>query len=194
MPIGPLRQRGSLLYAPWVFRAPNPTNGSDLATALVVDYVPEFKMTLADAPALMGADVQTYGYPLTTVRPSPKHAGTINFALNDRFLQGYIMRVFHYEHTQYGRVVSYELDMPAPAGLSGAPLIEMGSTTVIGVIYGTNDVETIEQFSQVDSETGKRTPEVVRVTSFALAHHTETLRNLRGLATRELPLAEHLAT
>lgn len=83
--------------------------------------------------------------------------------------------------------------MPAPAGLSGAPLMLDPGNQVIGVIYGENDVGTIEELATIDPETQERKPEVVRVVSFALAHFTSTLHALRGPATEDKPLVEYLA-
>jgi len=102
------------------------------------------------------------------------------------------MRSFYHEHQTYGRIPSYELDMPTPAGLSGAPLVKVGSPEVIGVIYGSNDVATIEQEASVNPQTGKREPEIQRIISFGLAHYTETLRNLQGIATGGLPLHQYI--
>ncbi len=109
-------------------------------------------------------------------------------------MESYVMRTFSNDWPEFGRVASYELDMPALSGMSGAPIIRVGSREVIGVLYGRNDAETIEEFSSRDPETGARTPEVVRMTSFAVAHFTDTLRELRGQATQNLPLAEYLIT
>lgn len=102
------------------------------------------------------------------------------------------MRSFYYEHQTYGQTPSYELDMPTPAGLSGAPLVKTGSKEVVGVIYGSNDVATIEQEASINSESGKREPEIQRIISFGLAHYTETLKNLKGAATKGLPLQQYL--
>ena len=70
------------------------------------------------------------------------------FLLAGRYLQGYVTRSFAYEHQEFGRITSYELDMPAPTGLSGAPLLKVGTMEVYGVIYGSHSVETIEQLRQ----------------------------------------------
>jgi hypothetical protein len=86
---------------------------------------------------------------------------------------------------------SYELDMPAPEGLSGSPLLS-GDDMVIGVVYGNNEVATIDQFSSIDPTTGERQPEIQRVVSFALAYHTDALSNLTGKATHGVALKEYL--
>jgi hypothetical protein len=84
---------------------------------------------------------------------------------------------------------AYELDMPTPEGLSGAPLIRMGSKEVVGVVYCTNEVALIKQFEQVD-EDGRREPEIHRVVSFGLAHSTSSLHSLSGPATGGIPLGQ----
>jgi hypothetical protein len=117
----------------------------------------------------------------------PPNERRASFLLNARDLEGYITRAFYYSDA---RVPSYELDMRAPAGLSGAPLIEVGSKRVIGVVYGVHEAERIERFGRTDPDTGLREPELVRVETFALAHYTETLRAVVGPATGERPLGD----
>jgi hypothetical protein len=167
------------------------TNGTDLATARA-DLKPTLRFTLADSSAHQGHEVWTYGYPLTGVRQHPELEK--QFELQARYLEGYVTRLFNYEDSEYGQAPSYELDMPAPGGLSGAPRLKKPSHEVVGVIYGDHDVGTIDQLARIDPATGERTPEVQRVVTFALAHFTETIKNLQGVATDSLPLAEYLKT
>jgi hypothetical protein len=157
-------------------------NGSDLASGRV-DRIALFGLELANSPIATGSDVWTYGYPLTEA-PSERAA---EWRLAPRYLQGYVTRRFYYGDR---RIPSYELDMRAPAGLSGAPIVEIPSRRVVGVVYGVNEVGTIEQFGRVNPDTGTREPEIVRVEGFALAHFTETLRNLTGPATDGRELAD----
>ena len=82
--------------------------------------------------------------------------------------------------------------MPPPAGLSGAPLIKLRTHQVVGVVYGSNDVGSIDHFASVNPETGYVEPEVQRIVSFVLAHHTEVIWSLRGVATEHQPLIEYL--
>jgi len=164
-------------------------NGTDLATARV-DLDPVLPLTLTDEPLPIGSDVLSYGYPYTDRELS--QAGQLDFTLNDRYLQGYITRVFYFSHRQYGEVPSYELDMPTPEGLSGAPLIKRGSHHVVGVIYGTNEVATVEHRGRVDPKSGEHTLDTERIVSFGLAHHTPTLHALQGTATADTPLVEFL--
>jgi hypothetical protein len=102
------------------------------------------------------------------------------------------MRTFHYSQNEFGQVVSYELDMPTPVGLSGAPLVDRRTRTVIGVVYGTNDVALIEELSTVDPESGSRLPEIQRKVSFGLAHFTDSLRALTNDLTENMPLADFI--
>lgn len=164
-------------------------NGTDLATANI-ELKPTAELTLADHDLAYGTDVWTFGYPLTDERRGP--SGGLRFTLNARYLQGYVTRSFYFQHPEYGPTPSYELDMPTPKGLSGAPLVRNRSREVVRVIYGTNDAGSIEHFARIDPQTGEREPEIQRIVSFGLAHHTHTIRNLRGPATEGLPLGEYV--
>jgi hypothetical protein len=72
--------------------------------------------------------------------------------------------------------------------------VESGTNRVIGVVYGTLDVGTIEQFSRIDPISGKLEPEIQRVTSFALAHHTDVLRVVTNRLTDGRPLADYVCS
>ena len=161
----------------------------DLATANV-DMYPRVPLKLSHDTLPIGADVYTFGYPLTT--KERRLEGDFRFRLQARYLQGYVTRSFDYEPAGFGTTATYELDMPAPAGISGAPLLTLGSTEVVGVVYGSSDVATVEELARVDAETGARTPEIQRIVSFGLAHHTETLWELSSLATGGRSLSEIL--
>ena len=88
-----------------------------------------------------------------------------------------------FDYPGLGEVPSYELSFAIPAGLSGAPLFRAGSLDIAGVVYGSNDVAKIEEVVQVDTATGKRTPEVQGIISFGLAQSLESLARIRGPAT-----------
>lgn len=139
-----------------------------------------------------GEDVRTYGYPLTRELPHPQGEGK-SLDMRGRVLKGYITANYMNDVPGYGPTPTEELDMMAPRGLSGAPIIRSFSNEVIGVLYGTRDTGTVEQLSRVDEETGLRTPEVQRVTTFAVSHWFDSLRNLRGALTEHMPLGEFLA-
>lgn len=166
-------------------------NGNDLATANV-DLKPSLALRLARKDVPYGTYVFTFGYPLTRERKFGN--GNIEFELEGRYLEGYVMRAFHFDYPGYGRTNSYELSIPTFPGLSGAPVIRVGSTEVIGVVYYSHEVATVDQYVSIDPTTGKRQPEVQRIIDFGLAHFTDTLQKLRGKATNGLPLADHLST
>lgn len=164
-------------------------NGTDLATARV-DLQQHLPLVLDNSDIQTGSDVLTYGYPLTEHHRNQNNQ--IDFILSPRYLQGYVTRSFWFQHPEFGEVKSYELDMPTPAGLSGAPLIRLKTHQVVGVVYGTNDVAMIEQLVSVDPDTGQREPEVQRIVSFGLAHHIDNINNLCGIATENKPLSQYL--
>ena len=148
--------------------------GHDLVTANV-PFEPRLGFELARDVAVTGGDVFSYGYPLTGTKDSPEG---LAFILNARYLQGYVTRRYMYDHEKYLPTPVYELDMPAPEGLSGAPLVLLRTRRVVGVVFGTHDVGVMEERSYVDEATGQRTPEVQRIVSFSLAHHLDVLSTL----------------
>jgi hypothetical protein len=158
-------------------------SGADLATAHVnIDTWPPFRL-VATPPHATGLDVGTIGYPGTYFELQPD--GTRQFDQQGRYLQGYISRAFEHILPSGGRPVrSYEIDMPAPRGLSGAPLLVTDPEhrgEVIGVIYGAHTPFGIQ------SEPGEiPLPPPV----FALAHYFDTFMALRGPATSDRPLSE----
>jgi hypothetical protein len=160
---------------------------TDLALASV-DLVPRLDLAdgtppglwLSHDPAHLGADVFAYGYPLPEWISVE---GGSALLISPRYLRGYVTRTFRFDRSPaFAPIPAYELDMPAPAGLSGAPLVR-GMRNVVGVVFGTNDVGTVESLGRIEPETGKREPEVHRVVSFALAHVTATLWEAAGTAT-----------
>jgi hypothetical protein len=160
----------------------------DLATAKI-ELKPEIPLRLATDtdPVTAGDDVRTFGFPLLDRMPEG------GFVVSPRALKGYVTRPFYYRPLTGGpEIKSYELDMRTPAGLSGAPLLRGDGFEVIGVIYGSNDVEKIEEFVRVDPETGERTGELTRIFSFGLAHYTTSLQEFAGGATNGLPLLEYI--
>jgi hypothetical protein len=173
-------------HVEWLEDISRDVNGSDLATANV-RAEPGTRFQLARDRALQGADVTAFGYPFSgqkEIKP-----GVTAAKVERRLFKGYVMRTFKHSSSSQPETLAYELSFPAPAGLSGAPVIELGTPRVIGVIFGNSDVATIEHFAQVDSE-GNRTPELQRIVSFGLAIHTNTLLKLAGRATNSKALAE----
>jgi Trypsin-like peptidase domain len=160
-------------------------SGRDLASARL-DLTPEVRLRLADKEADYGEDVATYGYPLT----EPPNERRAAFLLSTRYLEGYVTRMFRAENDAYGVTPSYELDMRAPSGLSGAPLIRRGSIDVVGVIYGVNETHSLAQEAVVRE--GDVVEEVRRIEHFALAHLRDSLADHRSVATEGRRLEEFL--
>lgn len=160
-------------------------NGSDLATAIVMD-IPRSPFHLAEKATETADWVRTYGYPLT--RKVLLATGSPSFALDARYLEGYVTQAFVHERPGWGSTPSYELDMPTPAGLSGAPLIDKQTGLITGVIYGGRDTYAITELATVDPRSGEQRPEVQRIVNFGLAHYLPTLRNCIGMATGGRPL------
>lgn len=150
-------------------------SGADLATARV--GLNPVGLSLGDDDSLpLSSDVWTFGYPLTSDLPHQQSGRSIT--LNGRSLKGYVTRDFWNEVPNFGRTPSYELDMPSPEGLSGAPLVKYSSLEVVGVVYGATSSGNMGQLE--------------RLTTFAVAHMGSTLRTLRGIATQGHTLAEYL--
>jgi S1-C subfamily serine protease len=151
-------------------------NGSDLALGRVA-YRPPAAPALTLAPTAdvaWGAEVRSFGYPFTAPLPTGPQAG---FVMEPRLFRGYVTAVMNEDVPGWGTVPTIECDMPAPAGMSGAPLFDVATPTVIGVIYG-----------DWSTQTEGRAP-----VTFARAHYSSTLLSARGPATRGLTLAEYVA-
>jgi hypothetical protein len=133
----------------------------------------------------MDHDVWSFGYPYTDQEPSS--SGGYDFKLNGRILRGYVTRTFHNEHPSGQQIESYELDMPTPNGMSGAPLVLRGGLKVAGIVFGTHDVETVDAES-----TPGHCIQTTRVVSFGLAHTAKTFRGAITSATNGKPLADFL--
>ncbi len=164
--------------------------GADLATGRV-RLRPRFPFTFAPTEPQGFAEVLSVGYPLPDrTRDS---GGRIVIEATARTLKGYVVRTFeNTRHAGFGPHQSYELDMPAPSGLSGAPLIVRGENAIrlVGVVYGASDTYTITEEARIDPYTHVASPEVRRYVTFGLAHRLEPLRLLAGDATDGKPLGE----
>jgi hypothetical protein len=148
----------------------------DLALARIGIAV-EPRLTLAEEPAAWGEDVIACGYPLprgVSDGPSPR----MRFESNAAMLKGYVTRLRLDDRPGWRPARAYELDMPAPPGVSGSPLFRPYPLEVVGVVYREQDITV---------------PDSERVIGFAYAHHLTTLRAARGMATDNIPLAEYLA-
>jgi len=152
--------------------------GKDVAWARV-NYRRRLDFRLATQNPRMGDLVWTFGYPLTDTRAIDNDLRF--FTLHPRLLRGHIVRPFLYQHHALGPLPSWELSFAVPQGLSGAPLFLDGTLDVVGILYGNNDVATVEEQASVDSA-GVRTPEVQRIVTFGLAHHLSSLKDLAAAA------------
>src|SRR5712691_684101 len=107
-------------------------NGADIALARI-GLRTEFRLCLAAAPFGWASDVVALGYPLPTARgtetPSPE------FRTSARALKGSVVRIMSDDLTGKS-LQAYELDMPAPGGISGAPLLNPQSLEIGGIVYG----------------------------------------------------------
>jgi len=168
-------------YVPHVMTAiEQHPEGLDLAMARV-DVEAEERIVLYAGEPETAMPTWSYGYPHTSLTTDA--AGRRQFNLGPRYLQGYIMRGFNHDQPGFRSTPSLELDMPTPDGLSGAGLFKHPTDQMIGLVYASHKVATIEAFERVDPETGEREPEIQQVVTFGLAHSVESLRDFAGTAT-----------
>ena len=179
--LGAARVAGRFVAWPLLLLAQD-ANGSDLALARV-EAAPGLRLVLSSEGRLIGNDVWTYGYPFTEPHCEPDG---VHFTLHGRALRGYATRTFNFQHHCFGSVTSYELDMPTPAGCSGAPLLLGNTLEVMGVVYGSHQVQSAGDPGEVSERVS-----IFSVT-FGLAHRSKTLRAARGPATDGKTLAEYL--
>jgi hypothetical protein len=165
-------------------------NGSDLALASI-DLVPKAGFKLSAKAFFPGADVFTYGFPLT--EKIRLEGGKTAIKFSPRFTAGYITRTFLYASPGNRPNHTYELSFPALQGLSGAPLLAFGPS-IIGVVYGNIDAYTIVEESSQDPKSGEIRPETRRIISFGLAFHTDVTRSVRTSLTAGRQLCDCLET
>jgi hypothetical protein len=159
-------------------------SGVDLATA---------RTGLMGSPLRLSAglsgiahDVGCIGYPGTIGRRTDGLFGQLRFDQQGRWLEGYVTQAFVYERPDHKRIRSWEIDMPAPSGLSGAPVILLRATdnhpVFIGVVYGSHTVPS-------DIGSADAMPSGY---PFALAHFTDSLHALRGDVLGNQTLGEYM--
>ena len=163
--------------------------GLDLATARV-GLESSALYNLSPEKAVAGFDVWSAGFPMP--RRTLLASGQHQTDLTPRHLQGYVVREFpNLDHPGYPTQPTYELDMLAPGGLSGAPLMVRSLAPVglrlVGVVYGSHDNFTVAEEMET-SDAGRL--EVRRYVSFAWAHAWESVAGLVGPATREKQLRD----
>lgn len=104
----------------------------DLALARI-DFAVEPRLTLAEEPAAWGEDVVASGYPLPRSLEDSFYR-TMRFESNAAMLKGYVTRLRLDDRPGWRPVRAYELDMPAPPGMSGSPLFRPHPLEVVGVV------------------------------------------------------------
>jgi len=156
-------------------------SGRDLAIASI-DRDPTLGLSLPATIPRLGADALAWGYPLVRNEVCDDR---LWFRLSPRYLQGYITRAFIFESRQFSDSVVYELDMPAPEGMTGAPLVRLGTNELLGVVFGELEVPPIALASGGQAQASGPV-------SFAIAHHTQSIADLSGPATEGAPLSEYL--
>ncbi|WWM28992.1 serine protease [Streptomyces sp. B21-104] len=163
------------------------SSGMDIAAASVESSGSTLMLGIG-VPGI-GQDVGTFGYAGTYGRLPPGAVfGNLSFDQQERWLQGYVTRAFNYELPTGERRPSWEVDMPTPGGMSGAPLFQMrqgpmGRGVVIGMCYG-------RYLAHGDADTsGITLPGYV----FGLAHYYTSLRDARFEILGQASLGNYLA-
>jgi hypothetical protein len=147
----------------------------DLAIARV-NYSIDPVITLAQEPAAWGENVVACGYPLPTDGSSPD-TGEAKIDMNAMLLRGYVTRLKVDDRPGWRPVRAYELDMPAPNGISGAPIFREQPLEIVGVVYREHEYEVHDRGARL-------------IFSFAL--HLSILRDAIGTATDGRPLHQHV--
>lgn len=171
-------------------------NGADLAFALTANWIGDDPpLRLSREQAYQGTQTWTLGFPLTEYVRS--ESGEVLTRITRRLLKGYITSARISDDPGREGMRLYELDMQAPRGLSGAPLMRdnytSGTRDVLGVVQGVHEVHQLEDLASVDSATGARQVERVRIVTFALAVDTVALNAAKSDATQGMSVAEFLA-
>lgn len=154
------------------------SRGHDLALARVPSTISPVGRLSSALITGIGFDVGTLAYPGTAGVHDPNLDLRV-FGLVGRWLQGYVTRSFLYSPPDGGPPRrSWEIDMTAPGGTSGAPLIVLSpherAGTIVGVIYGRYPA-----FADVAEGALIQEPPVW----FSLAHTDDVLLGLAGTAT-----------
>jgi len=141
--------------------------GHDLATARVELQAAE-EWPLYQGIMVAGMSCWSFGYPLPELRPEP--GGPTAYAITPRFVRGYVMRRYNGASAGGDTFPCAELDMTAPPGLSGAPIVYEGSDQILGVYFR-------RRTTKVPDE------DPAPLYTFSLAYDNEILAGLKGQAT-----------
>jgi len=150
------------------------SRGHDLATARVQLEADE-EWPLYQGVMVAGMGCWSFGYPLPEIRPETGQPTT--FVLAPRFVRGYVMRRFMGANIGGTAFPCGEVDMTAPPGLSGAPIVFDGSDQILGVYFRRHTIKVADE-------------EPAPLYTFALAYDNEILAGLRGSATGGKTLGE----
>jgi Trypsin-like peptidase domain len=133
--------------------------------------------------ALLGSDVCAIGFPLTEVGPTPE--GNPTWYPKPWLVHGYVVRVHDGGvGDPTGRHLRYDVDMPLPNGMSGAPVFTwpLGDVpALVGVAYGQRTYTPADLASDGLSAAG---------VTFAQVHDLTSVLQLQGSATDERPLGD----
>jgi len=162
------------------------SEGLDLATAQV-DFVYDQGLHICAREALPGAEVVAYGY--SPVEDAFAGGQILDSRPNFRLMHGHITRSLQYSSPGFGRTYSYELNMPMPNGIYGAPVIKPASNEVVGVIFGVLDMPKAGRLQSVNNETGSSKDREKQMMTFGLAHHTDNLQFLQVKLARDEQVA-----
>ncbi len=117
--------------------------GYDLAVGRIA-WAPSPSLQISGA-LYEGMDVYTYAFPLPEVQQL--ESGERKFKVWLRLFKGYVVSSTILEFVPgFGKAAALELDMPAPAGASGAPVLrdvpgKVGTREVVGVVQGRIDLD-----------------------------------------------------
>ncbi|MFJ9372425.1 serine protease [Streptomyces sp. NPDC101455] len=156
-------------------------NGADLALGRIDPrFLP--RLTLAADPLQWGDDVVALGFP-HTLDTTDADTGDKRIETHARVFKGYVTRLFY---DDYQRQPVVELNIPAPVGMSGAPLF----TAQPPLIRDGQALDPIECYGVIFGEHSLHAPDGIHRHGTALL--LDALRNASGPATDGLPLAQYL--
>jgi len=115
-------------------------SGADVALANI-RYKPPEALRFDDSASVFGEDVWTWAYRSDGRTPA-------GVSVTPRLLKGYITRSFKHS-TPFGITSAFELDLPAPAGTSGAPIFRGQTNRLVGMIYGEVETYSITAFERI---------------------------------------------
>ena len=156
------------------------SEGLDLAIAQIdLSYGQGLRVCASEA--LPGDEVIAYGYsPGEGVFAGEQISTSL---LNPRLMHGHITRSFHYSCPGFVQTYTYELDMPIPNGIYGAPVIKQATNEVVGVVFGVLDIPKAENPQGTGKGIRSGAARDKKMMTLGLAHHTDNLHTLRGIPT-----------